>query len=298
MWAALTPGLLVAFAAGASGQGVARSIDVPFIHGLDVSINGGAPMHFGLDTGAATDFFITPESARRLGLPVTGHRLIHASDRKDATVESVDIVRAKTLTFAGHTFAEPEGLVEQGKGQGDGTLGITLFRDVLLTLDYPHDRLGISEGSLPLSNDHDIFAYTTYPDATFRVLQVTPTVTIQLAGQALPALLDTAASHIDADIIVPTKVAATLPLGPTEASMMIGGAIGSKYPSYTAKLKGNLTIGDIVVSNPTLLVSDWLTFIDLARVSRRFIYMIDQRNHRIRITMPDGAPSRLPTTSN
>lgn len=223
---------------------------------------------------------------------MTGHRTIHSSDRKDAAGDTVDVVQARTLAVAGHTFTAPEGLVRQGKGGGGGTLGIILFRDVLLTLDYPRDRMEISAGSLPAPNGHDVLPYITYPDAAFKVLQVTPTVTVQLAGQALPALLDTAAGHLNADIIVPVKIAATLPLGPTESEFMLGGSIGTKYPAHTATLKGNLVLGDVVIRNPKVLVSDWLTFVDLARVSRRLALTIDQRNHRIRIEMPEtGSPA-------
>ena len=158
--------------------------DTPFLQGLDVSINGSVPLHFGLDTGGAADFFIIPEKAQQLGLPVTGHRMIHTSDRQaDGAGDWADIVRATTLGVAGHTFAEPEGVVLRNSRHGsradaDGTPGITLFRDVLLTLDYSHDRLMISDGALPLPNGRDIIPYTTNPNTAFRPLRVSPTVKI------------------------------------------------------------------------------------------------------------------------
>ena len=103
--------------------------------GLDVSINGSTPLHFGLDTGGAADFFIVPEKARELGLSLTGHRIIHTSHRQPPGAGvAADIVRATTLKVAGNTFAAPEGVVLPDSHH-DGTLGITLFRDVLLTLD-------------------------------------------------------------------------------------------------------------------------------------------------------------------
>jgi hypothetical protein len=40
-----------------------------------------------------------------------------------------------------------------------------------------------------------------------------------------------------------------------------------------------------------VLVSDWLGFIDLARVSNLLVLTIDQRNLRLRVTMPNTAPS-------
>jgi len=90
---------------------------------------------------------------------------------------------------------------------------------------------------------------------------------------------------------VPTELATKLPLGPKESETIIGDALGHKYPSYTAKLKGDLTLGEISIHNPTVLVSDWLGFIDLAAVSNRLVLTIDQVNHRLRVTMSDVAPA-------
>jgi hypothetical protein len=203
-------------------------------------------------------------------------------------------VRATTLKVAGQTFTAADGDIWPDSHR-DGTLGITLFRDVLLTLDYPHDRLSISDGELPPPNGRDIIAYSTNPNATFGPLRVTPTLMIQLAGQALPALLDTAAAKLNADVIVPTGVAATLPLGPTESETVISDAAGRRFPSHTAKLKGDLILGEIVLHDPTVLVSDWLGFINLARVSKRLILTIDQRNHRLRVAMPNTSPPESTT---
>jgi hypothetical protein len=294
---ALVTGLLLGFATFTRGQ--AGSADTSFLHGLDVSINGSAPLHFGLDTGGAADFFIVPERARELGLPVTGHRIVHTSDRQPASSGlAADIVRATTLKVAGHIFAGPEGLVlldsprRSGIPDRDGTLGITLFRDVLLTLDYPHDRLSISDGALPSANGRDIIPYTTKPDAAFRPLRVSPTVSVRLAHLDLFALLDTGARGLNADVVVPTDTAAKLPLGRTESETVIEDAAGHRFPSRTSTLNGDLVLGDVVVHNPTVLISDWLGFIDLARVCNRLALAIDQRNHRLRVTMPDTVATR------
>jgi predicted aspartyl protease len=262
-----------------------------FLNGIDVRINGSEPLHFGFDTGAAVDFFITQEKAAQLELPVTGHRAIRTSDRRPSNkADEANIVRAERLQVAGHTFFSAEGVVA-ADSHLDGSLGITLFRDVELTLDYPHDRLSISDDVLPPPNGHDVIAYTNDPNATFRPLRVSPTVRIKLAGHELPALMDTGARGLNADVVVPTELAATLPLGPTETDTVIADAHGHQFPSRTAKLNGDLVLGDIVLHNPAVLVSDWLGFIDLARMCNRLILTIDQRNHRLRVAMPDSPAS-------
>jgi hypothetical protein len=289
-YAVLAAGFLLALTRSVAGQTAPPLPGIPFLHGIDVSINGSALMHFGLDTGLSVGFSINPENAQKLGLPVTDHHTIHTSDRQEVPGKATDFVRAATLTVAGRTFTEPEGVTLQDTHR-DGTLGIALFRDVLLTLDYPHDLLSIADGALPPPNGHDVIAYTTDPNATLRPLRVTPTVMIQLAGETLPALLDTGARKLNADLIVPTRVAATLPLGPTESTIVLSDAVGNKFPSRTARLTGDMILGEVVLHNPTVLVSDWLGFIDLARVSNLLVLTIDQRNLRLRIAMPNAVPS-------
>jgi len=280
---------LVGTACGAFGQNITAPVDIAFSEGLDVSINGGTPIHFGIDTGLAWDFILTSEQARQLGLPVVGQHAIHTSDRQTVPGSNTDMIRAKTLTVGGHTFTDCAGLASPNFHHID--LGITLFRDELLTLDFPRNRLQITDGQLPPPNSRDILPYTTQPEASFRVLQVSPTVTIQLAGLTVPALLDTGAHTAPGDVIVPTGIAANLPLGPKVGTVTIGDALGRQFPSYLAQLNGDLTLGDVVVHHPMVLVSDWLGFIDLAHVSNRLVLTIDQRNHRLRVTMPDTAPS-------
>ena len=207
--ASVASGLIAFVALCANGQQVVGSCHVPFPQGLDVSINGVEPIQFGLDTGlAASAFSIAPEQARMLRLPVIGRRRVPTSDKQPKnTGAETELVLARDLTVAGHTFHNAEGVVMPGKS----TLGIRLFRKVLLTLDYPDGCLSISDGALPAPNGSDITAYTTVPHSTFLPLRFSPSVSIQLAGNAFPALLDTGAAHISADIIVPLEIAKRLP---------------------------------------------------------------------------------------
>lgn len=277
--------LLLAVSVSAAAQAKPPLSGVPFLRGINVSINGSAPMHFGLDTGLSVSFSVTPENASKLGLPVTAHRTIHTSGRQDVPGMKTQIVQAATITVAGHAFKSSEGVTLPDMHR-DGTLGIELFRDVLLTLDYPHDRLRVADGALPLPNGHNVIAYTTGPNADDN----TPTIMIRLAGQTLPAELDTGARQLNADVIVPTRIAATLPLGPTESTTSVSDVAGNRFPSRTAKLTGDMTLGDVVFHNPTVLISDWPGYIDLARVSNLLVITIDQRNHRLQISTPGTTP--------
>jgi hypothetical protein len=108
----------------------------------------------------------------------------------------------------------------------------------------------------------------------------------------MSALPDTAALKLNGDVIVPTELATKLPLGPKETETILSDAAGHKYPSFTAKLNGDLVLGEVSIHNPTVLVSDWLGVIDLAAMSNQFALTIDLVNHRIRVSRPDSTPLR------
>lgn len=259
---------------------------VSFVNGVEVRVNGSASLHFGLDTGAAPAFFITPEHAQELALPVIGQRVIHTSDKQTTSAsEAADVVHATTLQIDGYSFPEPEGVVQADKHH-DGTLGISLFKDVLLGLNYPQDKLTITVGALPTPNERDVIAYTTNPESSFAPLRVSPTVSLQLAGRSFLALLDTGARRLSADVIMPTSIAMTLPLGATESETMITGSSGRSFPAHTAKLNGKLVLGSLILENPTIMVTDWLGFVDIGRVINCLALTIDQRNQRLRIEVP------------
>lgn len=266
-----------------AAHGQKDSTGVSFLNGVEVRINGSKPLHFGLDTGAAPAFFITPERSTELALPVVGHRVIHTSDKQaNSATDAADVVRSSDLNLAGHRFLNVEGVVLPEKNH-DGTLGISLFHDVLLTLDYPCDRLIVSDGDLPIPNGRDVIAYTTDPGSTFAPLRVSPTVSLQLAGHPLSAILDTGARRLPADVVVPVDIAATLPLGPSISETTISGASGRSFPAHTAKLDGKLVLGNVSLDNPTVMVTDWLGFVDVGRIINGLALTIDQRNKRVRL---------------
>ncbi|MGO8756685.1 MAG: hypothetical protein ACLQG3_01035 [Terracidiphilus sp.] len=284
-------GLFLFLASTASGMAQAPSedLEIPFSQGFDVSFNGSAPIHFGIDTGLAWDFFLTSEQARQLALPVLGQHIVHTSDHKEVPGSASDIAQAKTLLLAGRTFTDRKGLAAPNSHRDD--VGITLFSDLLITLDYPRDRMRLRTGSLPPANGKDIVPYTTQPDADFKVLQVSPMVTIKLADQSFPALIDTGAHTAYGDVIVPPEVAAKLPLSEQLGTVTIGDALGRKFPGVVRQLNGDLTIGSVVIHKPIVTVSEWLGFVNVGPATKRLALTIDQKNHLVQLTLPASESS-------
>ena len=83
-------------------------------------------------------------------------------------------------------------------------MGIGLFQNVVVKLDYPSNRLSISEQSLPPEDGKDVLKYT---DVHFL-----PYVDVVLGGIPINACIDTCAKDIGVDLSVPVDFASRLRL--------------------------------------------------------------------------------------
>lgn len=241
-------------------------------------INGRGPFVFGLDTGASGAFSIHPKLAESLGLPVVSQTHIHApGESKDNPAPVANVVRVDDLTVAGHAFHHALGVASPGERENGGTLCIELFKDVLVSLDYPNDRLTISENALPSPDQQNVFEYVE--DHT------TPVLPISLGPLNTTGHLDSGARQTKADVMVPFKLASQLPLmEPMQRSGFVADSLGRKTERYTATLNGDLRIGALTFHNPTLVISDWVPYVNLGGLCNKLVIVLDERQHRIRLT--------------
>ncbi|MCC6578828.1 MAG: aspartyl protease family protein [Phycisphaeraceae bacterium] len=114
---------------------------------VPVMINGRGPFRFLLDTGCAT-VAVPPELAQRLALPpgaVTGSTFVQSAN---GAVTSVQYVRIDALKVGDAVFEQLDAKVlklpsayRDSDLAIDGLLGLRVFHDMLLTVDYPARRL-------------------------------------------------------------------------------------------------------------------------------------------------------------
>jgi hypothetical protein len=285
-----TPFALILLLAGAlsGGTGVAQttspSSGVPFKDGVDVEINGQGPYHFGIDLGSSIAFVITPDLSHQLSLPVTSKTHMHGFEENGANDPEVDVFRIDDLQVAGHVFHHSIGVGYSNaspmlKG-GSGTLGIALFQSVVFTLNYPSNRLSISDQSLPSENGKEVFRYTD--------VHLRPFLDISLGGVTTSACIDTGAMGMGVDLSVPSEFASRLNLHNVEKlSAMVTDIVGHKHELSKATLNGDLTIGNIVVHNPTLLISDAVPYVLLGGILNRTAITLDPRNHRVKLEIQE-----------
>jgi hypothetical protein len=246
---------------------------IPFKDGVEVRINGQGPFHFGLDTGASQAFWINPQFASQLNLPVTSHTHIHVPNDPNAPL--ADVLRIDDLEVAGYSFHHVIGV---GFSKGQGVLGIELFKDVVVTLDYPGDRLSVSDKSLPEADERHIFNYTE--DKTIPVLRV------MLGGVPVEGYLDSGGARNSGAVMVPLEVASQLRLvAPMQPKGSVSNALGNSSNYYTATLDGDLMIGDLTIHRPALLINDLFPFVDLGGICNQLVITLDHRNHRLRLEL-------------
>jgi hypothetical protein len=137
---------------------------VPMTHGtkhatVEVFVNGRGPYLFQVDTYHSGEASVDHELVRELGLVKTG--TIMNSDGQ--TSMERDVVAVDELRLGGATFRELtawtgdyEWIERPDGGQVQGILGFALFAELLLTYDYPGNRLILGRGGLTAEDAHTI----------------------------------------------------------------------------------------------------------------------------------------------
>lgn len=254
---------------------------VPFLNGVEVTLNGHGPYRFGLDTGSGSAFILNPELARELNLPVTGHTRMRAA-RKYKSDPEVEIVHVNEMIVAGHVVRDAIGMPIKNSSpmvtDGMGTLGMAAFKDAVLHLDFSADRLWLSDEALPKPDGSKVLPYSD--------VHLRPYVEVSLNKVRVKAQVDTGARTAQCDLFIPRALAPKLALVDRKrGGRKVHDINGREYEFETAKLGGELRIGDAVVPHPTVMIGDFAKYVILARVINRLTIAIDQKHHRIQFEL-------------
>lgn len=154
--------------------------NMPFVQ---VMVNGKGPFTFSIDTGTGGQALVSPELIQQLGLPVIGEDEV--GDPSGINSHKVPQVRIESLKVAGLEFKNVEATEHrpsQREGQCDGILGFVLFRDYLLTLDYPGKQFTVASGSLKPDGGNTVVPFTM-PDSV-------PVIELSVGPQKVEAHVD------------------------------------------------------------------------------------------------------------
>ncbi|HTQ29975.1 MAG TPA: aspartyl protease family protein [Opitutaceae bacterium] len=249
------------------------------------------PYHFLIDTGASVTL-VSPELARRYSdtsappIPEPEVRVKSASG--DTTL--LPAVTLRRFFLGDARFERVPALVYDCRSLSthlgvkiDGILGFPLFRDTLLTLDYPRSRVLLVPGSaVPPS-----LPGTTIP---FNNASRTPFIPVTLGRETFIALID---SGSDGPLnLNPLGLDVSFDYGPRaggDVATLTGNA-----PQQVGRVAQALQIGDYTLLRPVVALTDDLSSLG-GGVLKNFTVTFDQQHNQVTFYRESSAPILTPS---
>jgi hypothetical protein len=245
---------------------------------VEVTINGEGPLPFVLDTAAGLTV-LDKALAKKLGLKSVGAS--HVGDASNSADRSAEIVTwdsielgAARLTGGSAVVLDLERLFDAEPGYPRGILGISLFADCLLTLDYPGNRVVLEQGELPTPDGKNVLPCRFEP---------LPTIETQLSGRPLRLIIDSGAATC---LTLAEDLKDQHKLKGEPAAIGIAKRLNSEDTIAEARADGELAIGSLRVREPLVNYSGARSVVG-CDVLRHFAITLDARNQRIAFKGPD-----------
>jgi hypothetical protein len=247
------------------------------------------PYHFLVDTGSSVTL-VSPEIAKRY-VSVDEHPL----DEPQVRVRSagggyalLDAVTLRKFQLGSARFEYVPALVydcaelsAQFGVKIDGVLGFPLFRNAVLTLDYPNERI-VLRAKIP---DDGIPGEAILFDNADK----TPLIPIRLGDHEFAALIDSgSAAAID---INPAGLSPKFSFGPVDGPTV--STLAGDRPSKVGRLDGVVRIGSFDVPRPVAEVTDELTSLGGGILSH-FTITFDQRHNEVFFQRDLSVPLTIP----
>jgi hypothetical protein len=254
--------------------------DLPLV---PVSLNGGAPLRFLLDTGGQN--VITPEAARRAGLDVAGEGTVGGAG---AGLAKIRFASARTVRVgAAEMRDQPFLVLELGPaGPVDGIVGYELLARFAARLDLAHERLELAQDVRALAPG-GVAVPMVFDDRQ-------PQVDGAIDGIPGAITIDTGSASA-VDVNTPFVAAHDLRAKyHAEASGFPISGIGGPVHAYFAHAK-ELRLGDLAVPDVNLLLTDAYAGVEIdptiaanvgEQVLRRFLIVFDYRHTTLHFEPP------------
>jgi predicted aspartyl protease len=267
--------LFVAFPVLAYPQSPARTIHMDVVHGkpyVMVMVNGKGPFRFVVDTGTGGQALITPALADQLQLPVLGQaRLVDPSGQGGRHSQ---IFFIQSLSIGAVEFTEVKAIRHSLAGEDQtcmGLLGFTLFRDYLLTLDFPGRSMTLAQGALSSDNNQSVLS--------FRMPDGVPLVPLRIGNEQVEAQLDSGG----VGLTLPEHLASQLKFTSTPVVYANGESLATRFQLKAAKLGTDVHIGRYTFAQPLVEIHPAFPLVNLgACPMQHFAITFDQKNLLVR----------------
>jgi hypothetical protein len=250
---------------------------------IELMVNGQGPFLFGIDTGAQGGSRIDTSLVEKLKLKSSGQiQATDGSGRNPQTVETfkLDSVALGDLRFTGVMAGARNFKNSPRPVKVDGILGLSVFSEYLVTLDFPGKLLRIARGELPKADGAEVLAYKNERGV--------PLVEMSVGTTKINAHLDS--GNMIGEFVLPTAFVEKL----TQASepKVVGRARSASgdMEIKQVQIKETLRLGRHEFPDATI------TFPALgdignvgAKTLNQFALTFDQQHQRVRLTRPEVA---------
>jgi predicted aspartyl protease len=203
--------------------------DKPYVR---VMVNGRGPFRFLIDTGTGGQAMVSPELADALALPAVGHaRLMDPSGKGE---QRSDVLQVHSLKVAGVEFTEIKAIRHRLYSEEEncqGVLGFTLFKDYLLTLDYPGRKVVLSEDAIRDDDGGSVMSFLM-PDGV-------PVISLRIEGQRMEAQIDSGGTGLS----FPARIATRLKFLSTPVEFGSGESLATRFQIKAARLRADVRLG-------------------------------------------------------
>lgn len=249
---------------------------------------GGETWRFLVDTGSSVTL-VDPAFARRYGTsePAYDAPVMRVRDANGVPTQ-LPAVTLSRIELADARFERLKALIYDCADLSahlgrpiHGVLGFPLFHDVILTLDYPQQRLLLTPARFPTLAPGSLIDF----DTAGRL----PLIPIEVRDRTLLVLLDTGSDgplNLNPAGLVLDFVAEPRP-GATVA------ALASERMQELGRLAGVLRVGDYTLPEPIVDLTDELSSLG-GEVLRHFTLTFDQRRGTVTFYRPSLAPILSP----
>jgi hypothetical protein len=242
----------------------------------------GKTYRFLIDTGS-TISYVSPDIARRYALKPkrgTPPRRVRVRSANGGELE-LEAVTLRRLTLGESSFERVAALVfdcaDLSSHLGlriDGIIGFPVFRDTLLTLDYPDARLVIAP--YPLATPPPAPASPLRAVIAFNNQQGTPLIPIQMGNESFIVLID---SGSDGSLSLnPVGLHPRFANGPRIGTLI--SSLQGDRRQLTGRLDQDVLIGGHRIARPIVDLTDQLSSIG-GEFLRNFTVTFDQRRNQV-----------------
>ncbi len=247
--------------------------DKPFVM---VMINGKGPFRFMLDTGTGAEAVITSELAAQLELPVAGQ--VRLSDPSGQGGQTVPIFLIQSLRVAGVEFKGVAALrhaMSDADGYCQGLLGFLLFREYLLTVDYPRQRMTLHTGELKPDGEQAVLP--------FRMPYGVPIVPLRIGANRVEAQIDSGGSGFS----VPDSLVSRLKFASDPVVLGSGESLSTTFQIRGGKLASDLHLGNYTFERPFVEINSAFPLANFGSCPLKYFALtFDQKNGLVSFRAP------------